>query len=57
MLNLLQEAAARCTESQDGSGPFVTAVPGLTLLRSDHENRANLRICKPALRIVVQGAK
>ncbi len=57
MLDLLQQAAARYTKSQGGPGPFVTAIPGLTLLRSDHENRTNFHICKPALCIVVQGAK
>ena len=57
MLGLLQEAAAQYTESQIGPSPFVTAVPGLTLLRSDHEKRTNFHICKPALCIVVQGAK
>ncbi len=57
MLNLLQEAAARYTDLQVGPGPFETAVPGLTLVRSDRENRTNFHICKPALCIVVQGAK
>lgn len=40
-----------------GSSPFVTAIDGLTLLRSDHEKRPNHLIFKPALCIVVQGAK
>ncbi len=57
LLNSLQEAAARYTESQAGPGPYVTAVPGMTLLRSDHVKRTNFHICKPALCIVVQGAK
>ena len=57
MLSVLQQAAARYTESKGGPGPFVTAVPGLTLLRSNHEKRTNFHICKPALCIVVQGAK
>ena len=57
MLSLLREAAARYTKSEGGPGPFVTAVPGLTLLRSNHEKRTNFHICKPALCIVVQGAK
>lgn len=57
MLSSLKEVAARYTESQGGLGPFVTAVPGLTLLRSNHEKRTNFHICKPALCIVVQGAK
>ena len=57
MLNLLRETAARYTASQVGHGPFETAIPGLTLLRSERENRTNFHICKPALCIVVQGAK
>jgi len=57
MLNLLRETAKRYTDSQAGPGPFTTVVPGLTLLRSDGEKRTNHHICKPALCIVVQGAK
>ncbi len=57
MLNLLRDAAARFTEAQVGTGPFETAIPGLTLLRSAHENRTNFHTCKPALCIVAQGAK
>lgn len=57
MLNLLRETARRYTDSQAGPGPFTTVVPGLTLLRSDGEKRTNHHICKPALCIVVQGAK
>lgn len=53
----LVEAVRRYTEAQTGPNPFVTAVPGLTLLRSDHEKRPNYLIYKPALCIVVQGAK
>ena len=57
MANLLKEATTRFTESQIGPGPFKTSVPGLTLLRSTHENQTNFHLCKPALCIVVQGAK
>ncbi len=57
MLNLLREAAARYTGAQAGPSPFATAIPGVTLLRSNHKNRTNFHICKPALCIVVQGAK
>ena len=53
----LVEAVGRYTEAQNGSSPFVTAVPGLTLLRSDHTKRPSHLIFKPALCIVVQGAK
>ncbi len=57
MAKLLKEAATRYTESQVGPGPFETSVPGLTLLRSNQERRTNFHLCKPALCIVVQGAK
>lgn len=53
----LADAVRQYTEAQNGSSPFITAVPGLTLLRSDHEKRPNHLIYKPALCIVVQGAK
>lgn len=53
----LAEAVGRYTEAQAGSSPFATAVPGLTLLRSDHTKRPSHLIFKPALCIVVQGAK
>ena len=51
------DAVRRYTEMQKGSSPFVTAVPGLTLLRSDHEKRPSCLLYKPALCIVVQGTK
>lgn len=53
----LVEAVRSYTEAQKGSSPFVTAISGLTLLRSDHEKRTNHLIYKPALCVVVQGAK
>ena len=56
MLDKFVEAVGRYTEAQ-GASPFVTAVPGLTLLRSDHEKQPSYLIFKPALCIVVQGAK
>ena len=57
MQNELAEAIRRCTEAQAGSSPFATAVPGLTLLRSDRANQPRHIIFKPALCIVAQGAK
>ena len=56
-LNKLVEAVKRHTEAQKGTSPFVTAVPGLTLLRSDHPKPPSHLIFKPALWVVVQGAK
>jgi AraC-like DNA-binding protein len=57
MLHELVEAVRRYTDAQNGLGPFVTAIPGLTILRSDHEKQPKHLIFKPALCIVVQGAK
>jgi AraC-like DNA-binding protein len=57
MLKELVEAVRRYTEAQAGESPFVTAIEGVTILRSDHERRPDYRIHKPALCIVVQGAK
>lgn len=57
MLDALVKSVKRYTEGQNGPSPFVTAIPGLTLLRADHEKRPSHLIYKPALCIVVQGAK
>ena len=57
MLDKLVEVVGRYTEAQNGSSPFVTAVPGLTLLRSDHPKPPSHLIFKPALCVVVQGTK
>ena len=57
MLKELVGAVRRYTEAQAGESPFVTAIEGVTILRSDHERRPDYRIHKPALCIVVQGAK
>jgi AraC-like DNA-binding protein len=53
----LLEAVNRFTEAQAGPSPFATAIDGLTILRSNHEKRPAHLIFKPALCIVVQGAK
>lgn len=57
MSSELAEAVRRYTDAQAGPSPFVTTVPGLTLLRSDHQKKPNPLIYKPALCIVAQGAK
>lgn len=57
MSGLLVEAISRYTERQVGVSPFLTAIGGVTILRSDHEKPAAHMIIKPALCIVVQGAK
>lgn len=53
----LLEAVTRYTNAQAGDSPFVTAVEGLTILRSEGEVRPGHMVIKPALCIVVQGAK
>ncbi len=53
----LAEVVLRYTEAQRGQSPFRTCIEGLTILRSDHQRRANHLLYKPALCITVQGEK
>ena len=57
MLGELVDIIARYTAAKGGPGPFATEVNGLTLLRSDREKRPDHMVIKPALCVVVQGAK
>lgn len=57
MLNELVEAVRRYTDAQTAESPFLTAIEGVTILRSDQERRPNHHILRPALCMVVQGAK
>lgn len=57
MSDALVEAVARYTDAQPGKNPFITAIDGLVLLRSPHEERPAHRIYRPALCIVAQGKK
>ncbi len=57
MAESLAEVVLRYTEAQPGNSPFSTCVEGLTILRSDHQRRANPLLYKPALCITVQGTK
>ncbi|MDR3670569.1 MAG: AraC family transcriptional regulator [Holophaga sp.] len=57
MLDQLIDEVRRFTDGQAGESPFATAIPGLTILRSNHEKRPHHLIFKPALCIVLQGAK
>ncbi len=57
MEECLAELVLRYTEAQPGQSPFPTCIEGLTILRSDHQRRANPLIYKPALCITVQGSK
>ncbi|HTJ57883.1 MAG TPA: AraC family transcriptional regulator [Devosiaceae bacterium] len=53
----LLDAVRRYTDLQPGEAPFATAIEGVMILRSNQETRPNPTIIKPALCIVVQGAK
>ncbi len=57
MPNALLETVKRYIDAQAGESPFATAIEGLTILRSDHEKYPSHLIFKPALCVVVQGAK
>lgn len=57
MSESLVEAVTRLTEARQESTAFPTAVEWLTLLRADHERTPNLVLYRPALCIVLQGAK
>ncbi|MBV8047775.1 MAG: AraC family transcriptional regulator [Paludibacterium sp.] len=57
MADTLIELVKRYTDTQPGASPFRTAMPGLTLLRADQERHPVHLIYKPALCVVVQGAK
>src|ERR1700739_2073421 len=50
-------ALRRYTEQQSGESPFTTPIESFTILRSDHVKRPTHHILKPALCMVVQGAK
>jgi len=57
MPDTLTHLVKRYTDAQPGQGPFDTPVPGLTFLRSDHRKHPSHLVFKPALCVVVQGAK
>ena len=57
MADSLLEAVGRYADGRVGDGPFATAIRGLTVLRSNHEKPPAPLIFKPALCVVVQGAK
>ncbi len=56
-LSELARALRRYTDARGGISPFVTEIGGFAILRSDHEKRPSHLIFKPALCMVVQGAK
>ncbi|WP_144156733.1 AraC family transcriptional regulator [Paraburkholderia sp. BCC1885] len=58
MSNALLEAVKRYTDQHAGqSNPILTAIDGMAILRADHERPPSHLIMRPALCVVVQGAK
>ena len=57
MSGQLVEELLRYTDSRPGESPFMTAIDGLAILRSDHPKPPSHMISRPALCIVAQGAK
>lgn len=58
MSNALVEALKRYTdEHAKEASPFATAIEGMVILRSDREKLPSHMIMRPALCVVVQGAK
>ncbi len=57
MLGELIDIMTRFTAAKDEPGSFATAIDGLTILRSVREQHPSHMIIKPALCVVVQGAK
>lgn len=57
MSKQLAQAVSDFTNRRTGGSPYVTAVDGMVVLRSDHPNPPLHRIANPAICIVVQGAK
>jgi len=53
----LVQAVTHYTEAQPGESPYPTILPGLAVLRSRQESQPAPVFFKPALCIVVQGAK
>jgi AraC-type transcriptional regulator N-terminus len=57
MSDSLVEIITRYTEAQTGDSPYATAIPGLIIMRANHEKQPSHLIFKPALCVVAQGAK
>ena len=57
MLDPLVEALLRYTERHPGESPFMTAIEGMAIMRSDHPKPPAHMLSRPAMCIVAQGAK
>ncbi len=56
-LRTLARTVQRYTEEDGGSNPFLTAIEGFAILRSDHAKPPRHHIFRPALCITIQGCK
>jgi len=57
MIDHLAQALLRHTDDKAGGSPFMTAIDGMAILRSDRPNAPVHRILRPSMCIVAQGAK
>jgi len=57
MSNQLAEALLRYADRYPGENPFMTAIDGVAILRSDHPKPPTHMISRPAMCVVAQGAK
>ncbi len=57
MMGPLAEALTRYTDTHPGESPFMTAIAGMAIMRSDHPKAPSHMISRPAMCIVAQGAK
>ncbi|WP_044560947.1 AraC family transcriptional regulator [Azospirillum sp. B4] len=57
MRDELVQAVTRYADRQTGSSPFMTAIDGLAILRTDYQKPPSHFLHKPALCLVVQGGK
>ena len=57
MTKELLDAVTQYTNEQPGENPYVTAIEGLTILRSHGERHPSHVLIRPALCVVLQGAK
>ena len=53
----LAEALLRYADTQPGASPFVTAIDGMAIMRSDHPKPPTHMLFRPAMCIVAQGVK
>jgi len=57
MLQPLVDALATYTDRIGGPGPFLTDIPGIMIMRSDHIKEPVPQVYEPSICMVLQGAK